>query len=73
MDDSAKRLAIAEIMHIFRFSYKDEWAPGHIFDGKSRVWVAVFNNLIKQGFIERKKFENGHKYRWKASWPEGLA
>lgn len=72
MKRSEKELATAGIMHLFRFTYRDAWAPGHIFDGKSRVWIAVFNDLIAQGFIERRKIETGYQYRWKAAWPEGL-
>mgnify|MGYP001573038010 CR=1 FL=1 len=72
MNTAEKELAMAEIMHMFRYQYRDEWAPGHIFDGRSRVWVAVFNDLIKQGFIERKKAESGFQYRWAAQFPMGL-
>jgi hypothetical protein len=72
MEQSAKDMAHAEILHFFRYTYRDIWAPGHIFDGKSRVWVAVFNKLISQGFIERRKVQNGYEYKWKAVFPEGL-
>ena len=72
MDRAEKELAIAEIMHMFRFTYRDEWAPGHIFDGKNRTWVAAFNDLVKQGFIERKKSDNGYNYRWVPRFPDGM-
>ena len=61
--------AHAEIMYLFRYFYKDAWAPENIFNGKSRVWVQVFNNLINLGFIERKKKYPGYKYRWTKPWP----
>ncbi len=72
VETSQKDLLSAEIMHMFRYSYRDRWAPGHVFDGKSRAWVAVFNDLVDQGFIERKKVENGFQYRWAAQFPQGL-
>ena len=64
--------AAAEIMHMFKYFYKDEWAPDNIFNGKTRIWIHVFNELVKQGFIERKKFPRGYKYKWKAQWPQGM-
>ena len=40
--------AYAEIMHLFRYFYKNSWAPDNIFDNKSRVWIQCFNNLVKK-------------------------
>jgi len=65
-----KEQAYAEIMYLFRYFYHSKWAPGHIFDGKSRLWVQTFNELVNQGYIERKKTDSGYQYRWKASWPD---
>ena len=62
--------ATAEIMYLFRYHYKHEWAPGHIFDGKSRVWIQAFNKLVKDGYITRKKVGMAHKYKWAGVWPE---
>ena len=61
----------AEIMYMFRYYYHSTWAPGHIFDGKSRLWIQAFNDLIKQGFIKRKKTEHGFNYKWVGQFPEG--
>ena len=72
MKQSDKERHSAEIMYMFRYYPRHEWVPGHLFDGKPRAWVAVFNDLIKQGFIERKKSESGFVYRWAAAFPEGL-
>ena len=68
--DKEKQAAYAEIIHMFRYFYKDSWAPGNIFDGKSRVWMQAFNDLVKQGYILRKKEYPGYKYKWAGVWPE---
>ncbi len=62
--------AYAEIMWMFRYSYKNKWAPDSIFDGKDRVWVKSFNNLVEKGYITRKKEYPGYKYKWTGVWPE---
>jgi len=62
--------AAAEIMHLFRYFYKDQWAPGNLFDGKSRIWIQVFNDLIKKGIIKRKKTNTGYNYKWAGVFPE---
>jgi len=58
-------------MHIFRYTYKSRWAPDNIFDGKSRLWIQSFNDLMKKGFIQRRKKFMMYQYRWVAAWPEG--
>ena len=63
--------ACAEIQHMFRYSYRDKWAPDHVFDGKSRIWVKAFNDLIKQGLIVRRKKYPGYEYKWNSVFPEG--
>lgn len=72
MKRSEKELATAQIMHMFRNYPRTEWVPGHLFDNKSRVWVAVFNDLVKRGFIERRKKDTAFQYRWAAAFPEGM-
>ena len=62
----------AEIMHFFRYTYRNNWAPDHIFNGKSRAWIQAFNQLIKEGLIERRKKHPGYEYKWKASFPENF-
>jgi hypothetical protein len=69
--DQEKQQAYAEIMHLFRYFYKDAWAPGNMFDNKSRVWIQCFNELVKQGYILKKKVYPGYKYKWAGVWPEG--
>ena len=71
MKKNDKEQAYAEIMHLFRYFYKDAWAPGNIFDGKSRIWVQAFNDLVKQGYIKKRKKYPGHEYKWTGVWPEG--
>lgn len=65
-----KEQAVAEIMSMFRFYYKDDWAPDNIFAGRSRVWIAAFNELVEKGFITKKKHPPGFRYRWAAAFPE---
>jgi hypothetical protein len=72
MRQSEKELAVAQIMHFFRNTYRDAWAPGSIFDGKNRMWIAVFNDLMKQGFIRRRKTFHGYEYKWVAKFPDGM-
>ncbi len=62
--------AYAEIMWMFRYVYRNEWAPGNIFDGKNRVWIQTFNKLVEKGFIKKKKEYPGYKYKWTGVWPE---
>jgi hypothetical protein len=68
--DKEKEQAYAEIMHMFRYFYKAAWAPENIFEGKSRIWVQAFNNLVKKGYIIRRKGYPGYEYKWQAAWPE---
>lgn len=65
-----KQRAVAEIMYMFRYIYRNEWAPGSIFDGKPRIWVKTFNELIDKGFIKRRKKYPGYQYKWQAAWPK---
>jgi hypothetical protein len=65
-----KDCAKAEIMHMFRHMYRDKWAPENIFANRSRVWTAAFNELVKDGFVIRRKSHPGYKYRWGAAWPD---
>lgn len=68
--DKEKEKAYAEIMWMFRYVYRDKWAPDHIFDGKSRIWLQAFNELVEKGYITRKKEYPGYKYKWAGVWPE---
>ena len=69
-NQNEKELAVAEIMSMFRYYYKDDWAPDNIFAGKSRAWVQAFNELVEKGFILKKKRPPGYSYKWAAQWPE---
>ncbi len=68
--NNTKEQAVAEIMNLFRYYYKDDWAPENIFAGKSRIWIQAFNDLVKSGFIVKKKKAPGYHYRWSGVWPE---
>ena len=68
--DQEKEQAYAEIMYLFRYFYHDQWAPGHIFDGKTRTWVQAFNELVEEGYVKRRKTHFGYKYKWAGVWPD---
>ena len=59
-----------EIQHLFRYHYKNDWVSQAFINSHDRLWVQAFNNLVKQGFIERKKTIDGYVYRWAAAFPE---
>jgi hypothetical protein len=65
-----KEQAYAEIMYMFRYFYRDVWAPGSIFNGKPRLWIQAFNDLVEQGFIKKRKKYPGYGYKWAGVWPE---
>ena len=59
-----------EIQQIFRYHYHNEWVSQSFINRHNRLWIQAFNDLVKQGFIEKKKTVNGHSYRWSAKYPE---
>ena len=66
-----KKLECAhEIQHLFRYHYKSEWVSQSFINQHDRLWIQAFNDLVKQGFIERKKTVNGYVYRWAAAYPD---
>jgi len=67
---SEKEQAFAEIMNMFRYQYRHDWASDSIFAGKSRIWIQAFNELVKGGYIIRKKKAPGYHYKWSGVWPE---
>jgi hypothetical protein len=67
-----KTVVMSEIMYMFRYQYKDEWAPDSIFAGKSRLWVQAFNDLVQKGFIIKKKKLPGWSFKWIGVFPEGF-
>ena len=65
-----KEIAYAEIMNMFRYMYRNRWAPESMFNGKSRIWIQAFNELMKKGLIKRRKKHPGYEYKWGSVWPE---
>jgi hypothetical protein len=57
------------IMQMFRYNYENDWVPEAAISQRSRLWNQAFNELVKQGMIERKKTFFGYQYRWKAAFP----
>lgn len=69
-EDCTEEINIAHaILHSFQYQYRDRWVSQKELLGRSRIWNKVFNNLIKEGLIEKKKSVSGMKYRWKAQFP----
>ena len=58
-----------EIQQIFRYHYKDDWVDQSFINQHDRLWIQTFNDLVKQGMIQKKKTPRGNKYRWNAAFP----
>ncbi len=68
--DTAEDVQTAHaIMHMFQYNFKDQWVPQKAIHQKSRLWTRVFNDLVKNGLIERKKTFRGYRYRWAGRFP----
>jgi len=68
--DTAERVKLAhEIQQFFMTNYKNNWVPEKELKYHSRMHNQVFNDLVKRGFIERKKTYLGYNYKWKAAMP----
>lgn len=71
MKKEDKKLNYAhEIQHLFRYHYKNDWVDQSFINQHDRLWIQTFNDLVKQGFIERKKTVDGYNYRWAAKFPD---
>lgn len=69
--DTAERVQLAhEIQNFFRYRHKGLWVSEKELKQHSRMHEQVFNELIRKGFIERKKTHFGYKYRWAAMMPK---
>ena len=69
--DTSEKVRLAhEIQHFFMYNYKDGWVSEKQLKYHNRKHNAVFNELVKRGFIERKKTEQGYRYRWNAAVPK---
>jgi len=53
------------IKHMLTTHYKDRWVSDKELLGRNRLWNQVFNDMVKQGLIEKKKGFPGYKYKWK--------
>jgi hypothetical protein len=59
----------AEIRKFF-LTNGNRWISEKEMRGRNRLWQVVFNDLIKQGFIEVKKELPFDKFKWKENWKE---
>ena len=68
--DVNERIKLAhEIQQFFRYKYKGTWVSEKELKYHNRMHNQVFNELVRKGFIERKKTHFGYKYKWKAMMP----
>lgn len=65
-----QKLAIANEIRKFFLSQGNKWVKERELRGRNRLWQRVFNELIKDGFIEIKKELPSDKYRWRENWKE---
>ncbi|MFC1723062.1 hypothetical protein ACFL0V_02905 [Nanoarchaeota archaeon] len=68
-DVSSKMELAHEILNFFKYTYGSRWISEKEMKNHSREHNQVFNELVKKGFIERKKNWQGYSYRWKAKMP----
>ena len=59
-----------EIQQIFLYHFHDDWADQSFINQHDRLWIQTFNELVKQGLIEKKKTTSGYIYRWAARFPD---
>jgi len=68
--DCTEEIEIAHhIQHLFQYTYKNQWTDNKFLLQRNRLWTKVFNSLVKQGLIKRKRTFHGYQYKWAASLP----
>ncbi len=68
--DCTDEIEIAHhIQHLFQYTYKQQWVDNKFLVQRNRVWTKVFNQLVKQGLIKRKRTFSGYQYQWAANLP----
>jgi hypothetical protein len=68
--DCTDEIEIAHhIQHLFQYTYKAQWVDNKFLVQRNRVWTKVFNQLVKQGLIKRKRTFQGYQYKWVANLP----
>ncbi|HII72426.1 TPA: hypothetical protein HA265_06750 [Candidatus Woesearchaeota archaeon] len=69
--DTSKKMELAhQIQQSFLYNFGNRWVGEKELKYQSREHNQVFNELVRRGFIERKKTWNGYSYKWKAKMPE---
>lgn len=59
-----------EIQQIFMYQYKDREVDQSFINSHSRIWISVFNELVKMGLIYKRRTRTGYKYRWVGKLPD---
>jgi len=64
--DTGEKIELAhEIKHFFMHNYKNEWVSEKMLKYHNRAHNQAFNDLVRRGFIQRKKTFCGYQYKWK--------
>lgn len=69
-DVSSKVKLAHEIQQFFMYTYGNNWVSEKELKNHSREHNQVFNELVRRGFIERKKTIQGYSYKWKVPYPK---
>ena len=67
--EDEKALKGHEILHEFRYNLRSQWVDQSWINKHDRMWILAFNQLVKQGLIEKKKIKGEFRYRWVAQMP----
>lgn len=70
-EDVSEEVNIAHgIMQMFQYNYREQWVPEQVLFGNTRLWTKVFNDLVRKGFIKRKKTLSGYQFKWVGRYPD---
>ena len=53
-----------QIRKLFLTKWAGQWVAERELKGQNRLWQRVFNDLVKQGFIEKNKDGVLNRYKW---------
>ncbi|NQU78518.1 hypothetical protein HQ545_01990 [Candidatus Woesearchaeota archaeon] len=68
--DTSEKVKLAhQILNTFKYNYNRRWVGEKELKYQSRMHNQVFNELVRRGFIEKRKTFYGYQYRWNAAMP----
>lgn len=68
-DTNIKVQIAHQIMHFFQYKHKGMWVNEKELMKKDRLYEQVFNDLVKKGFILKKKKDVMYQYKWNVAYP----